>query len=180
MNTEMRSLFDVSEVPATRVKKNLHRLVCNGAEGTNECYTPEYALVRELIEPLREAVGGGWVWEPCAGAGHLVNWLENASFKVYASTLGGEILPFNYYDEEEYCGWNGDLFKAPKSLLCNPHIKAYVSNPLTPYLMRSLSSCWQTQGNMERCLRYFYLPVACMGLSDIEFIGSMACRALSL
>lgn len=48
----------------------------------DRCYTPAYAL-----DPLLPYLPAGVVWEPAAGAGHLVRALKTAGHEVYASEI---------------------------------------------------------------------------------------------
>jgi len=54
----------------------------HASDPRDRCYTPAYAL-----DPLLPYLPAGLVWEPAAGAGHLVRALESAGHAVYASEI---------------------------------------------------------------------------------------------
>ena len=54
----------------------------HASDPRDRCYTPAYAL-----DPLLPYLPAGVVWEPAAGAGHLVRALQAAGREVYASEI---------------------------------------------------------------------------------------------
>lgn len=73
----------------------------------DRCYTPAYAL-----DPLLSYLPSGIVWEPAAGAGHLVRALEQAGHAVYASEIAhGE----NFFTHTPLSGWSVQVTNPPFS-----------------------------------------------------------------
>lgn len=65
----------------TKPKSNKRGQLIEGVDMRDLCMTPDYAI--DLIVPhLRP---GQVVWEPCAGEGHIVNYLRALGFTVIAS-----------------------------------------------------------------------------------------------
>lgn len=96
----------------------------------DEIYTPPYALLPELVTMLRAFVGEGYIWEPCAGQGHLSGYLREAGFNVCATTLGNEVRDIPAaWDCNELKAWDGDFLNAPNCLRCRNEICAIVTNP---------------------------------------------------
>jgi len=96
----------------------------------DEIYTPPYALLPELVALLRGYVGEGYIWEPCAGQGHLSGYLQESGFRVVATTLGNAVREIpTEWDCNDLRAWDGDFLNAPNCLRCRNEIRAIVTNP---------------------------------------------------
>lgn len=79
----------------------------HASDPRDRCYTPAYAL-----DPLLPYLPAGAVWEPAAGAGHLVRALESAGRTVIASEITrGE----NYFTYAPAAPWVVQVTNPPYS-----------------------------------------------------------------
>ena len=126
------SLFPELDSPKTKIhsEKRYSPKEWRTLSNCDEIYTPPYALLPELVAMLREFVGDGYIWEPCAGQGHLTGYLKEAGFKVVSTTLGNAVreIPAEW-DCNELKAWDGDFLNAPNCLRCRNEIRAIVTNP---------------------------------------------------
>ncbi len=72
----------------------------------DRCYTLAYA-----VEPLLPYLPAGTIWEPAAGAGHLVRALQAAGRSVYASEKHGE----NFFTHAPPFSWAAQVTNPPFS-----------------------------------------------------------------
>lgn len=79
----------------------------HASDPRDRCYTPGYAL-----DPLLPYLPAGRVWEPAAGAGHLVRALKEAGHEVYASEIErGE----NFFTHQPPVEWAVQVTNPPYS-----------------------------------------------------------------